>query len=252
MVKNKELFKRLLREALEQDFFGWDFSYIKNGWCMAPTSWDYRLKVLEKLKTAKSLLDMGTGGGEFLSSIGPLPEKAFATEGYPPNLPIARSKLEPLGIKVLEIKSEDILPFGCLSFDLVINRHESYSANEVYRILKKGGIFITQQVGGRDNIRLNELLKASSESEYSYWNLNYGCNKLKEAGFTIKEKMEEFPETVVTDIGAVVYYLTAIPWQIPDFTVEKYYRQLHDLHSLIQDKGNIVLTSHRFYIEVQK
>jgi len=30
----------------------------------------------------------------------------------------------------------------------VINRHESFSASEVFRVLKPGGIFVTQQVGG--------------------------------------------------------------------------------------------------------
>jgi hypothetical protein len=41
------------------------------------------------LEPRHSLLDMGTGGGELLASMAPLPD-VWATEGYPPNVPIAR------------------------------------------------------------------------------------------------------------------------------------------------------------------
>lgn len=46
------------------------------------------------------------------------------------------------------LKPEDVLPYEDESMDIIINRHESYDIYEVYRVLKKGGIFITQQVGG--------------------------------------------------------------------------------------------------------
>ena len=38
------------------------------------------------------------------------------------------------------------LPFADNSFDLVLNRHDSYDVNEVRRVLKPGGYFITQDV----------------------------------------------------------------------------------------------------------
>ncbi|WP_365845908.1 hypothetical protein [Clostridium sp.] len=40
-------------------------------------------------------------------------------------------------------------PFEDNTFDIVINRHESYCVSEVKRILKTDGIFIAQQVGGK-------------------------------------------------------------------------------------------------------
>jgi hypothetical protein len=33
----------------------------------------------------------------------------------------------------------------------------------------------------------------------------------------VLEQKEEFPVSRFFDIGAIVYYLMAIPWQIPDF-----------------------------------
>ncbi len=35
------------------------------------------------------------------------------------------------------------------------------------------------------------------------------------------------------DVGAIVYYLKAVPWEIPDFSVEKYFDKLQEIHKLI-------------------
>lgn len=41
---------------------------------------------------------------------------------------------------------------------MIINRHESFDIEEVRRILKPNGIFITQQVGGKNNEILSKAL----------------------------------------------------------------------------------------------
>ena len=96
------------------------------------------------MNRCSSLLDIGTGGGEFLSSLAPLPKIVYATEGYEPNIPIARKRLEPLGVKVYKVDSDENLPFDN-SFDLVINRHDRILKKRYIEYLK-GGIFVTQQV----------------------------------------------------------------------------------------------------------
>ncbi|HHV95300.1 MAG TPA: class I SAM-dependent methyltransferase [Clostridiaceae bacterium] len=132
-----ELFNYLIGEA-NKKFEGWDFSYLESTGRMQefPLRWNYRNKVKSRMSGISSLLDMGTGGGEFLSSLVPLPEYTCATEGYEPNIPVARKRLEPLGVKVYRVDDDEFLPFNDETFDLVINRHESYSAKEVKRILK--------------------------------------------------------------------------------------------------------------------
>ncbi len=245
-------FEQLVAEALQQEFSGWDFAFINDRWQMQPTSWDYRRQVCAYLGAATALLDMGTGGGEFLAELAPLPPDTWATEAYPPNFPIAQARLAPLGVQVVEPLPNDGLPFPDARFDLVINRHESFSAAEVYRVLKPGGHFITQQVGGRDNQRLNELLQAEVEFEYADWALAQAVSPLRDAGFHILEQREEFPETHVTDIGAVVFYLRAIPWQISDFSVAQYRERLRALHAQIQAHGGLTLHSHSFYIAARK
>jgi len=58
------------RWLAEQDcgFAGWDFSYLDGRTATDPLPWDYRAVVDEHLKPSGRLLDMGTGGGEFLLS----------------------------------------------------------------------------------------------------------------------------------------------------------------------------------------
>jgi hypothetical protein len=97
-------------------------------------------------------------------------------------------------------------------------------------------------------LRLNELLGASSEVEYADWSLASAVEGLGEAGFELVEQLEAYPETIVKDIGAVVFYLNAIRWQISDFSAESYEPQLFALHDLIEEAGELVLQSHRFFI----
>lgn len=90
MMGDSALFDRLVAEALALPFEGWNFSYIADRWREAPTSWDYRAKARALMAGASSLLDMDTGGGEVLASLAPFPPLACATEGWDPNVPVAR------------------------------------------------------------------------------------------------------------------------------------------------------------------
>ncbi|HRI56187.1 MAG TPA: SAM-dependent methyltransferase, partial [Anaerolineae bacterium] len=165
---------------------------------------------------------------------------------------IARGRLEPLGVQVVTAVPDAALPFADERFDLVINRHESFDAGEIRRILKPGGRFITQQVGGRDNLTLNELLQDQVAFEFIDWSLAVAVQQLETAGLRVIEQMEAFPATRVADIGAVVYYLRAIPWQIEGFSVERFRDKLAALHEQIMHDGPLVLHSHRFYLEAQR
>ena len=225
--------------------------------------WDYALHVFEAMKQAHSMLDMGTGGGERLASFAaqqPLPEHICATEGYTPNVAIARQRLAPLGVTVYEVNDDHHLPFAGNSFDLIINRHASYDPHEVSRILKPGGQFITQQVGDQTNRRLHELLEREKPAGYFYagalqkhaWNLAFAVQELEAFGWRILTQQEEFFPIRYYDIGAIVYYLKAIPWEISDFSVEKYFDRLVEVHHLIQREGYVDVAFHQFLIVAQK
>lgn len=251
-IKNRELFERLVAEALAQEFSGWDFNYTAKRWIESPTSWNYPDLVRRHIQPEIVMLDMDTGGGEVMSSFQPLPRCTYATEGYPPNVPVAKNRLEPLGVKVVQLYGDDPLPFKDRLFDLVTNRHGSFIATELQRVLQSGGIFITQQVGGENNFQLNELIQEKPEFQFSYWTLDLATKQLTDAGFQILDQREEFPETIVMDVGALVFHLKIISWQIADFSVEKYYDKLVRIHNMIQENGDLRIKSHRFLIVAKK
>ncbi|HDR8054560.1 class I SAM-dependent methyltransferase [Bacillus cereus] len=249
-MKRDPLFLTLL-ESANTHFSGWDFSFISETGRMKsePLSWSYGSTAFQLMQRAESMLDMGTGDGEFLSMLQPFPSTIFATEGYAPNVPIARKKLEPLGVTVVEVTDDTALPFQDGQFNLIINQHESYAASEVNRILSPSGIFLTQQVGGLDCAELNEQFGSPLNSEFASWSLETACSELKQNRFTILDAKEEFPFQRFYDIGAIVYYLKAIPWQIPDFTVERYCEELYRIHEIILQKGYFDVKQHRFMIK---
>jgi SAM-dependent methyltransferase len=251
-LNTRSEFDRLVNEAWNHEFSGWDFSFISNRMQESQPSWDYRRLVMSKFSHVNTLLDQDTGGGELLSSLQPFPPITIATEGYLPNLPIARARLQPLGVQVYEASAASGYPFEENYFDLVINRHGGFRAAELYRILKPGRIFITQQVGGKNFIHLNEILQEQVYFQYSYWILEVAVKQLQDGGFLIIDQCEEYPPVEFYDIGAVVYYLKAVSWQISDFSIEKYANKLLKIHNLIEETGKFKVNAHRFYIEAVK
>jgi SAM-dependent methyltransferase len=241
-------FLEWLRAEEAVPFKGWDFSHLQGRMIEEQLPWDYARIVLDALPAAEALLDMGTGGGEFLNDLRPLPPYTRATEGYAPNIRLARERLEPLGVKVYEVEDDTRLPFGDAEFDLVINRHESYEPAEVRRILHPGGRFVTQQVGGQNNTDLNALLGAPEVGD-SYWDLAHARRPLEDAGFEVREAREAFPLTRFSDVGAIVYLLKAIPWQIADFSVDRYFDGLKELEQRAHTEGYIAARGHRFLLD---
>jgi len=245
----KEELLDLWREETRRPFAGWDFSYVYGTGRMQTVSlpWSYASIVLPYIREAASLLDMGTGGGELLSLLQPFPEHTCATEGYVPNIEVAKKKLEPLGVNVVPLGDESSLPFRENEFEVIINRHEFYDPDEVRRILASNGSFITQQVGAGNDIEINTWLGAEPPEEKE-WNVEVAAKELEASGFQVLKKWEAFPMTRFYDIGAFVYYLTAIPWTVTDFSVEKYSEELLGLHERVLEEHYLEFRESRFLI----
>jgi len=155
-------------------------------------------------------------------------------------------------VKVHDIEEGDPLPFNDARFDLVINRHDGFDPLEVYRVLKPGGTFITQQVGGLDNLELNQILEKGFSFPFFHWSLAEALTGLYDAGFVIVRAENAPLATIFKDIGAVIYYLKAISWQVPDFSPERHFERLVKLHNIIERQGHFISTAHRFLIIAQK
>jgi len=251
-INNPDRFHQLVAEAQSEPFTGWDFGWLDDRLIQQNPPWDYLSIVKEHLRTASSLLDMGTGGGELLASLAPLPADSHATESYAPNLAIAHHRLTPLGITLHPLQEGAPLPFDDTRFDLVINRHDDFDPTEVFRVLKPGGRFITQQVGGLDNLELNQVLEEKLSFPFTDWCLENALSRLYETGFVAEDAQKAALTSTFKDIAAVLFYLKAIPWQVEGFSPDTHHKQLVRLHNTIERQGEFVTTAHRFLIVAYK
>lgn len=240
------------RQEENYAFQGWDFSHIQGRWTSEVLPWNYKEIVLSYIQKSYQLLDMGTGGGEFLLSLKHPYNLTSVTEAYPPNVELCRNMLIPLGIKVAQTYDDDRLPFADHSFDIIINRHESFDPVEVGRVLKPGGYFITQQVGGRNDVDLSQRLCANYIPPFAQHTLSNNVDALQMRGFEILHAEEVLCPVRFFDVGALVYFAKVIEWEFPGFSVESSWTGLLRCHEEVKEKGFVEGTEHRFVIVAQK
>ena len=250
MMKQNDLLTTWLAEERAAHIHGWDFSHIQGRYQEGDgLPWDYGQLVRRCLRPGARLLDMDTGGGEFLLSLGHPHHLTSATEAYPPNVALCRETLTPLGIDFHEAEGGGPLPFPAETFDLVLNRHGDYLPGEVFRVLKPGGVFLTPQVGAENDRDLVELLlDPVPPLPFPEQHLETARRKLEDAGFSILEAREAFPPIRFRDVGALVWFARIIEWEFPGFSVEGCRRQLFRAQKILERKGEIVGTTHRYLL----
>ena len=231
---------------------GWDFSHIRGRHEEADPPWDYGAIVRGVRKDDMKLLDYDTGGGEFLLSLGHPYENTAATEGYPPNVALCRERLLPLGIDLRECKDAANIPFPDGSFDLIINRHGDFDPPELKRLLKPGGLFITQQVGSNNDRELVEMVLPGAEKPFPHENLPEQRTRFIDAGFEILRAEEAFGPICFYDVGAFVWFARIIEWEFPGFSVDRCFDRLLQLQKTVEQGGRIAGTTHRYLIAARK
>ncbi|HEY1687152.1 MAG TPA: hypothetical protein VGG19_20495 [Tepidisphaeraceae bacterium] len=260
-------FEQLIHDAEQANFSGWDFTFLHERLIEDPLPWNYLHRIRDHISTAIAMLDLCTGGGERLASLASLPRLSIATESYQPNVQIASRRLGKLGAVVIHIDEQTQnaygpsgdqncphphrrLTFADSSFDLITCRHGYFSSEEVARLLQPGGIFISQLVGGDNYPHLNSRL----EGPHTVWTLLGGPNPptLEDSGLDVFERREAKPRAVFKDVGAIVYYLKAVPWQIAGFDVERYRDRLRCLHEEMQNTGGLHTHYHRRFTVARK
>jgi len=253
----------LIREAELHPTSGWDFSWLGARHKAVPPPWDFEGIVAQYARRSPDMLDMGTGGGEWLAALPHRPPRTVATEAWPPNVPVAKRRLNALGIEVVQVDgapdnnspgaeaSSARLPFPDESFRLVSNRHESFVAREVARILAPEGHFVTQQMGDGTYRDVRELLGAPTGEEVPF-TVSMAAAQLEHAGLSIEMSSVGRETNIFADVGALTWYLKMIPWEVPDFTVERYRDRLAELHARIASDGPIAIHEPCFWLAAQK
>ncbi len=251
-MTREELFSTWLLEE-RQPFVGWDFSHLRGRMSEDPLPWDYLARAAARMDRAHSVVDLDTGGGERFLLLRPhWPPKVVVTEGYPPNFELARERLSPLGVQVVSADSTDdgALPFDSGEFELVLNRHGAFNAAEVARVLAPGGTFLTQQVHGLWAWDLLAVFgvapqwpKASPEQYLP---------RLRAAGMVMVNVKEWTGKLRFSDVGAIVYYPKAVPWEVPGFTVQMHRCELFALQDRVDAGEELAFHAGMYMIEARK
>ena len=236
-----------------QPFTGWDFSYLAGRMVEERPPWSYLDRAAALLDSSTSVLDMGTGGGErFLSLREHWPAAVTVTEEYAPNLALVRQRLEPLSVRVVEARLTDVdpLPLVDREFDLVLNRHSAFNSGEVGRVLAKGGAFLTQQAHGRSAEDL--LAEFDARPQWPDSTPEKYVPRLRGAGLDVLDVREWQGRLVFKDVGAIVYYLQAVPWLVPGFSVSRYLQTLLRLQSALDSGKELAFTARTYLIEARR
>lgn len=253
-MNHEKLKQAWLAEEASAHIHGWDFSHISHRYSETnDLPWDYRAIILRHLRPELKILDMDTGGGEFLLSLDHPHANTAATEAYPPNVELCKQALLPLGVDFREGDCNERIPFGSDAFDIVINRHGAYRADEIARVLKPGGLFITQQVGAENDRELVHLLLPELRDKPVCGNtLASAMQEFSGAGFEIIDGDEHFGPIRFYDVGALVWFARIIPWEFTGFSVEKCFAQLLDAQQILEKKGCVEGRFHRFMMIARK
>jgi SAM-dependent methyltransferase len=251
-VTNTWTFDELVADAESVPVEGWDFSWLNGRATEERPSWRYSRLIAERMPHASAALDIQTGGGEVLAGVPWLPALTVATESWPPNIVRASQRLRPRGVAVIADDDEPRLPFGDGVFDLVISRHPVVTWwNEIARVLRPGGTYLSQQVGPRSVVELTEVF-LGPQPPNSHRDPESARHEAEAAGLEVVDLRMESLRTVFHDIGAVIYFLRKVIWIVPGFTVDRYRTELKALHDRIQAEGPFVAHATRFLIEAHK
>ena len=232
---------------------GWDFSDVAGVMDEDETTWDFDALSLEALARARDAVDLGTGGGEqlirLLTRLGDRrPAGVTATEGWAPNVPVARAALAPWEVPVLQYdaRAGAPLPVPDHSLDLVLDRHEAYAPAELLRVLRPGGVFLTQQVGSRDAREAAEWFGGPPRVS---WTRSDAASGLEAAGLRVVDGGECLGRYHFDDVRALLRYLSHVPWDLAEgFTVRDHLDVLTRLQAETDAGRPLTMTRDRWWL----
>lgn len=250
-------FAALLAEGMALDVEAhWGAGFLAGRYLPGEVSWSWPAAARPYLASASRLLDMGTGEGSALLSLAPLPLFAVAYEQWRATVPAAVATLRPAGVHLVVCMGSDentagthtgpALPFADASFDVVTNRHEAFDPDDVRRLLRPGGTFVTQQVGSDESDSVRALLGLPPQGPA--WNLDVARSQLGSAGFAVEQQAEERVTMRCTDVAAFIGYVRSTPWAVPEFDPVAMRGRLEALHDRCAHGGSIDAVGHRFWV----
>lgn len=188
---------------------GWDFSNVKG--TSTGIGWNFYEEVKRLCKSDDILLDIGTGGGESVLGISSSALLLIGIELSNGMMETAKTNLQKSDVSNVRFVQMDAegLQFPDRFFDVVSCRHSPFNSNEIARVLKSGGTFITQQVSENDKQNLKTFF-------------NRGQSFGEEEGTLKKHYVEELNTAGFLDVKAF------------DYDATEYYQRPEDLIFLLK------------------
>ncbi len=245
-------FEQLVAEGAAVPLEGWDFSWFDGRATEERPPWGYARRVGERMGLVSSALDIETGGGEVLAGIPRPPALLAATESWAPNVRVARDRLRPLGGRVVAVADAPALPFVAQAFELVVSRHPVLVLwDEIARVLRPGGTYLSQQIGPGTNRELTDFMMGPQPVN-ARRNPERVRAAAEAAGFEVVDLRACTLRVEFFDVGAVVHFLRKVHWTVPDFAPERYRDRLRAMHAHIEREGAFVATAQRVLVEARK
>ena len=212
------------RERYAEPTAGWDFSTFAGSIETDDPPWSYDDLAREASPAPPRSSTSAPAAARCSSaSATPCPRTPWPPRAGRRTSPTPTEALAPHGIHVVPYDSEhdDLMPFEDGRFDVVLDRHESYVASEVFRVLRPGGAFVTQQVDGRDFEETHALFGGTPA--YSHVTLESFRDEAEAAGFAVEDGREWSGTMRFADVATFVSYVRMVPWELPDdFSVDRY------------------------------
>jgi len=232
---------------------GWDFSRVRDG--RAPVLWKYVDVVRQYLKPTDRVLDIGTGGGEIFFSLAPYFGEGVGIDQNRAMIETAQRNLFASSIENISLMRMDgkDLQFNAEEFDVVLLRHLRVYVNEIVRVLRPGGYFITQMVGQRSSLNILDAFGWTPDSFGPDWWQPvaelaeqfrlHGCHIVAQAEYDVPYWFH--------DIESFIFWIMSVPWP-EDIELEKHWQNINRILETAQTKRGIETNEHRGLLIAQK
>lgn len=96
------------------------------------------------------------------------------------------------------------------------------------------------------------MVLPGTDKPFPHLNLREQRSVFEDAGFHIIEGEEVYRPIKFYDVGAFVWFARIIEWEFPGFSVEKCFDSLLRMQRIIEEKGEVEGTIHRYLIVAKK
>jgi SAM-dependent methyltransferase len=244
---------RALVESVEERR-GWDFSRVRDR--IDPVPWSWGGVVKRYLTRTQRVLDVGTGGGERFLKLAEYYGSGIGIDTDGQMVRVAKENTPAVLRCRVSFRKMDVhaLRFPDGSFDVVLNRHSVVDVDEIARVLRPGGYFITQQVGARNHANITSLFGCGPGGQYQVaadQTIAVWADEFAARGFAVRGQGEYDVAYLYLDAASLMFWMKALPMP-EDFDIERHWPQVDHILSTFSTPRGIATNVHRALLIVQK